>query len=184
MARFLGVDASTKKFAWAIVNDGELEEYGEIFFRETVFHKRLSEARKQVEDLLPLLGTVDYIAFERAVMVRSTDTAIKMAEMFGVILSVLVDLKSKLVETSPVAWQSWAGNPVISGKKKLELLDQHPELKSKSQQQTFIRQYRKQKTIDFVEKETGVKMVNDDLGDAACIALFIQSKVEDINAKS
>lgn len=180
MARCLGVDASTKKFAWAIINDGELEQYGELFFRETVFHKRLAEARKQVEDLLPLLGEIDYIAFERAVMVRSTDTAIKMAEMFGVILSVLVDLKSKLVEVTPVAWQSWAGNPVISGKKKLELLDLHPELKSKSQIQQFIRSYRKQKTLDFVEKETGIKMANDDLGDATAIALFIQSKVESI----
>lgn len=180
--RVLGVDSNTNKIAWAIVKDGTLEAYGEIYFKETLFNNRLLVARRQLEDSVPLFGEVDYIGFEKAVRVNSVDTMIKLAEMFGVIKSVLMELKGTLVEVTPLAWQTWAGNPVIKDEKKRELVSKHPELKTRSQINNFVRAHRKQKTIDFVEKETGIKMQNDDLGDAAAISLFIYNKMKDKDA--
>lgn len=182
--RVLGVDANSSKVAWAIVNDGELESYGEIFFREASFNGKLYAARRQLEDIVPLFGEIDYIGFEQAVRVNSVATMIMLAEMFGVIKSCLLSLKATLVEISAPSWGAAIGNPSISGIKRRELLALHPELKTKSQQSNFIRKYRKQLTLDYVERRTGVVMPNDDLGDATAIAYVIYDKTEELNEKA
>lgn len=179
----MGIDANTNKMSWAIVTDGSLEAYGEVYFREVSFNGKLKMARKQLEDILPIFGTLDYIGFEKAVRVNSIDTMIKLAEMFGVVKSTLLDLDAKLVEITPVSWQTHIGNPLLRADAKRELVEKHPELKTKSQRDTFIRKYRKNKTLEYVEKKTGVKMPNDDLGDATGIAFTIYEKMRDLNGE-
>ena len=181
--RVMGVDANTAKASWAIVNDGVLESYGEIYFRETSFNGKLKMARKQLEDILPLFGKLDYIGFEKAVRVNSVDTMIKLAEIFGVIKSVLLDANAILVEVTPQAWGSAIGNPAISGEKRRDLLAGHPELKTRSQQTSFVRKHRKEVTLKYVEKRSEVRMPNDDLGDATAIAFVVYDKVSGLNEK-
>lgn len=179
--RVLGIDASSKKLAWAIITDGKLEGYGEIYFSEVGFNQRLARARQKLEDSLHIFGKVDYIAFEKAVKVRSASTVIVLAEMFGVVKSVLMDLGAPLVEMTPLFWQSKIGNPNLIGEAKREWLRAHPELKTKSQIQAGIRKYRKQVTMDFIEGKTGIKMDNDDLSDATAIALVAYDKMKDFD---
>lgn len=183
--RSLGIDSNSKKIAWVIVEDGELHSYGEVFFKDAYFNKRLGSARKQLEDVAPVLfENIDYIGFERAVKVNSASTVIMLAEMFGVIKSVLADVDATLVEVTPIAWQAWCGNPNITGEKRRELIASHPELKTKTQISTFIRNYRKNVTLDFVEKKTGVRMPNDDLSDAAGIAFYIDNKMREMDGQT
>lgn len=175
--RVLGIDASTKKLAWAIVEDGKLVEYGEVFFKEIHHNSKLHASRKQLEDFIPLLGHIDYIGFEQAIKVTSVSTMIQLAEMFGVAKSVLLGLGCKLVEFTPQAWGSAIGNPAIAGEKKRAILQAHPELKTRNQQSKFIREYRKNVTLDYVEKRTGIRMPNDDLGDATAISFVCYDKL-------
>lgn len=183
--RSLGIDSNSKKIAWVIVEDGVLHSYGEIFFKDTYFNKRLGSARKLLEDAVPLLfNDIDYIGFERAIKVNSASTVIMLAEMFGVIKSVLTDIEATLVEVTPIAWQTWCGNPNITGEKRRELISSHPELKTKTQVSAFIRNYRKNVTLDFIERKTGIRMPNDDLSDAAGIAFFIDNKMREVDGES
>lgn len=180
--RIMGVDSSTQKMSWVIVNEeAKVEDYGEIFFEGSNFIKRYKDIREKVMAELDNFGELDYIAFEKAIMARNQDVALKLAGSFAVALSCLAEIDAQAVEVAPTTWQTAIGNPVIRAESKKKLLAMHTELKTASKQNTFIRNYRKQKTIDYVEGRTGIKMPNDDLGDAAGIALFMLDKVEDIS---
>lgn len=180
--RVMGVDCSTQKMSWAIVNEhGKIDDYGEIFFSGSNFIKRYQDIREKVMASLDDFGDLDYIAFEKAIMARNQDVALKLAGSFAVALSCLSEIDAQAVEVAPTTWQTAIGNPVIRAEGKRQLLAMHTELKTKSKQQAFVRNYRKQKTIDYVENRTGIKMPNDDLGDAAGIALFMLDKVEDLH---
>lgn len=182
--RIMGVDSSTQKMSWVIVNeDGKIDDYGEIFFEGSNFIKRYKDIREKVMSELHKFEDVDYIAFEKAIMARNQDVALKLAGSFAVALSCLAELDAQAVEVAPTTWQTAIGNPVIRADSKKKLLAMHKELKTVSKQNAFIRNYRKQKTIDYVEGRTGITMPNDDLGDAAGIALFMLDKVEYIESK-
>lgn len=177
--RIMGVDCSTQKMSWVIVDElGKVQDYGEVFFTGSNFIKRYQDIRKKVMDAIPEFGDLDYIAFEKAIMARNQDVALKLAGSFAVALSCLAEIDAQAVEVAPTTWQTAIGNPVIRADTKKKLLAMHSELKTKSKQQAFIRNYRKQKTLDYVENRTGIKMPNDDLGDAAGIALFMLDKVD------
>lgn len=178
--RVLGVDGSSKKIAMVIINDGQVETYMEIFLTEVTPHKRLTQCRKLLEDCLPLLGNIDYIGFEKAVQVRSAKTSIVLASYFGVMVSVLSDLNAKLIELEPLVWQSYIGNKNLTAAERRELKSQHPELKNKTQEATFFRKYRKERTLGYSEKRYGFRFENDDLGDACGIASYVYDNVEAI----
>lgn len=181
--RVMGVDCSTQKMSWVIVNeDAKVEDYGEIFFEGSNFIKRYKNIRERVTAELDKFDDLDYIAFEKAIMARNQDVALKLAGSFAVALSCLADLDAQAVEVAPTTWQTAIGNPVIRAESKKKLLAMHTELKTQSKQNAFIRNYRKQKTISYVEGRTGIKMPNDDLGDAAGLALFMLDKMEDISS--
>lgn len=181
--KVMGVDCSTQKMSWVIVDEnGKIDDYGEIFFIGSNFIKRYQDIRTKVMAELDTFKDVDYIAFEKAIMARNQDVALKLAGSFAVALSCLAEVDAQAVEVAPTTWQTAIGNPVIKAEGKKQLLAMHTELKTKSKQQAFIRNYRKQKTIDYVENRTGIKMPNDDLGDAAGIALFMLDKIDYINS--
>lgn len=178
----MGVDCSTQKMSWVIVDENaKVVDYGEIFFEGSNFIKRYQNIRTKVMAELDTFEGVEYIAFEKAIMARNQDVALKLAGSFAVALSCLAEVDAQAVEVAPTTWQTAIGNPVIRADSKKKLLAMHSELKTASKQNAFIRNYRKQKTIDYVEGRTGIKMPNDDLGDAAGLALFMLDKVEYIN---
>lgn len=181
-SRVLGIDCSTKKMSWVIVHDDGIEKYDEIYFEGTNFIDRYKDVRLKVlaEIEKGTFDQVDYICFEKAVMVRSADVALKLAGVFAVALSCLGDLDAKMVEVQPTVWQSAIGNPIIRGEAKKQLLRSHSELKTKSAQQTFVRNYRKGVTRSYVKNRSGVDFDIDDLSDAAGLAYFWADKVKEL----
>lgn len=176
MTRVLGIDASTKSLAFAILEDGVLVEYGQYFFDGTNIYKRCTDAMLKTQAVLTTLDA-DYIVFERAVMVRSTSVALNMAKSFGAILAVLGQTGATIVEVEPIAWQSYIGNPILRGAEKDKVLAEHKELKTKSQISKFTREYRKKRTMQWVEKMYGVKVETDDISDAIGLAYFGYDKL-------
>ena len=179
--RVLGIDCSTKKMSWVIVNDNVIEKYDELYFEGVNFIERYKDVRHKVLAILDEFKEVDYVCFEKAVMVRSQDVALKLAGVFSVALSCLAELDAKMVEVQPIVWQSAIGNPILRGESKQALLRKHQELKTTAKQQAFVREYRKQVTINYVKNRSGIEMPNDDLGDAAGIAYFFYDKMKELN---
>lgn len=183
--RVLGIDCSTKKLSWTIVKDGGVEAYDEIYFEGVNFVKRYKDVRQKVmaEVKKGTFDNIDYIGFEKAVMVRSADVALKLAGVFAISISCLGELDVKMVEIPPLTWQNAIGNPVLRGESKKKLLAANSQLKTKAAQQKFVREFRKQVTINYVEKRSGVVMPNDDLGDSAGIAYFLYDRLDDFEEK-
>lgn len=178
MSKVLGIDCSTQKLSWVIVEGDSIIDYGELYFEGTNFIKRYQNVRETVMDNLHLFKDADYLCFEKAVMVRNADVALKLAGVFAVALSCLSTLDIQAVEVQPLVWQNAIGNPIIRGEDRNKLLKSHPEIKTKSGQQKFIREVRKQKTLKYVEKRSGKLFDNDDLGDAAGLAFFFHDKID------
>lgn len=178
MTKYLGIDASSKSLAFGLIEDDTLISYGEFFFRSSTFDRRLGESRVLTESFMDMLfSEADYIIFERAVMVVNREVALKLAQMFGAMKSVLIYGPARLVEAPPMVWQEHIGNPTIRGKNKTEMLKLHPEWKNKSQQDKGIREYRKNKTREIVDEKFGEWIESDNITDAIGLAMFGQMEI-------
>ena len=174
--KILGLDCSTQSLAFGIIEDGVLLSYGEYFFDGSNVYARATDAMIKTKAMLSEL-TVDYIAIEKTVMVRSIDTAIKMALTAGAVLAVLGEQGSKIVEVPPISWQSFINNKPIVGIEKRTLLAEHKELKTKAQIQKYIREYRKNRTIAWVKETFDTEVTSNNISDAIGVAYFAAMKL-------
>ena len=84
-ARVLGIDASTRSLAFCLFDNKKVIEYGEINFEGADVYERILDAKKKTKAINHRFKT-DFIALEAAVMVRSANTGLKMAYIFGAIM--------------------------------------------------------------------------------------------------
>jgi Holliday junction resolvasome RuvABC endonuclease subunit len=179
VTRYLGIDASSKSLAFGLIEDDTLIAYGEFFFKSSSFDMRLGESRILTEAYMPMIfSQADYIIFERAVMVVNKEVALKLAQMFGAMKSVLVTGPARLVEAPPMVWQNHIGNPTIRGNVKSAFLKLHPEWKNRSQQEKGIREHRKNKTREIVAEKFGEWIESDNITDAIGLAMFGQMELK------
>lgn len=174
MTRYMGIDASTKSIAWGLIDNDQLLRYGEFFFTSSDFDFRLYQARTIMESDLMLeeFNRADYIVFEKAIIGPNREVALKMAQMFGVLKSVLKESTAKLVEAPPMTWQEKIGNPVLRGRARADFLKNHPEWRTRSQMNTGIRNHRKKLTQDIVFEQFGEEIESDNITDGIGLAIF------------
>jgi len=167
--KVLGIDASTNTIAFCLMNDKVPVKWGEITFTGSTIYDRILDAKKKVNAFKELLD-YDYVVLEAAVMVRSANTGLKMAYVFGAILGELLKDGMDVIEVHPITWQSYIGNKNFTKAEKEAVRTEFPG-KSDNWYKSKIREKRKQKTMDFV-KNIGVATVNDNVADAAGIAWY------------
>lgn len=176
--KVMGLDCSTNSLAFGIIENGSLSSYGEIFFEGKDLYERLVDARLKITALIAAgQFDVDFIAFEKAVLVRSVTTVIKLAYMFGVIMSLLLEKKAKVVEVTPIEWQSGIGNKNLTPAEKAKIKSENPG-KSTAWFQAYSRELRKQRTLAFVNTLHGQEPItSDNVGDACGIAWYAYNKM-------
>lgn len=172
--KILGIDASTTSIAFGIFDNGKLTQYGKINLEGEDIYQKIYDARKKVLSMKDILKA-DYIAIEAAVFVHSPDTAIKLAYVYGAIISQLLDENSKIVTVIPSQWQNFIGNKSFTKDEKARLKLKNPG-KSDSWYASRIREIRKQRTINFVNENFNPKseISDHDVADAIGIAYFAQ----------
>lgn len=172
--KILGIDASTTSIAFGIFDNGKLIQYGKINLNGADIYEKIYDARKKVLAMKDILKA-DYIAIEAAVFVKSPDIAIKLAYVYGAIISQLLDENSKVVTVIPTQWQNFIGNKPFTKDEKERLKVKNPG-KSEAWYKTKIREIRKQKTIQFVNDNLNPKseISDHDVADAIGIAYFAQ----------
>lgn len=173
--KIIGIDASSKSLAFGMIDDqNNLIKYGEIFMTAADFDLRLYQIRLilETEFMRDLFNDCDYIIFERAIIGPNKEVALKLAQMFGAMKSVLLGSKARLIEAPPMAWQEAIGNPVLRGKARQQLLLLHPEWKNRSQINKGIRDYRKSLTQSIVLETYGEEIDSDNITDAISLASF------------
>jgi hypothetical protein len=93
-----------------------------------------------------------------------------MAYIFGAIMGELLDNGATVVEVHPLKWQGYIGNPNFTKAQKAGVKAMHPD-KSDTWIKNEIRNMRKRKTMDFMDK-LGVHTDSDNVADASGIAWY------------
>lgn len=168
-SRVMGIDASTNSIAYCIIDDFKVVEYGEIMITGENVYARILDAKRKVRALKNRFK-VDFIAIEAAVMVRSANTGLKMAYIFGAIMGELIEDGNQIIEVHPITWQSYIGNTNFTKAQKESVKKANPG-RTDNWLKAEIRKQRKQKTMDFMAK-LGVNTDSDNVSDAAGIAWY------------
>lgn len=166
----MGIDASTHSLAFAVFKDTKLSRYGKINFVGNTAYARLADAKHKMDALKDTFD-VDYIAIEKAIMVRNMDTAIKLGMVVGVIIASLIKPGTTVVEVAPITWQCYINNPNYSTAQKATVRRRYPR-KSAAWRRNFIREARKQKTLKYFNKAHKLKLDDNDVGDALGLAWY------------
>jgi len=173
--RVMGIDASTNSIAFAVLEGEKVIKCGEIILVGSNVYERIVDARRKCEVLVELFD-IDFIAIEKAVMVRSAEIGLKLAMVFGTIISVLADRGATVVEVYPIQWQSYIGNKNFSVKEKNFVKEQFPG-KSATWYKSKIREIRKQRTLDWVKDTFGVELTSDNVGDSFGLAWYASKEL-------
>lgn len=174
-ARVMGIDASTNSLAFCIMEDSIPVKWGEINFVGSDIYEKINDARAKTEALLEEFD-VHFIAIEKAIMVNSAQVGIKLAYVFGTIISVIMGSGAKVVEVYPIQWQSYIGNKKMSPAEKQSIRNTFPN-KSASWYKAKEREIRKNKTIDFVSKKFGISLESDNVADSFGVCYFASEEV-------
>lgn len=170
----LGVDASTNSLAFCLYGKQGPIRWGEIKFKGASVFERLSDGQNRVRAIANLLKA-DLIVFESAVYVQNKKTVILLAYAFGAIVAALMTTGAQVEEISPMTWQNAIGNKALTKVEKQRIIDANPG-KSKSWYSNANREFRKQRTMDWVEKTYGIEVESDNVSDAIAVASVGHSK--------
>ena len=173
--KVLGIDASTNSLAFCLMEKNVIVKWGEIFFEGADVYERILDAKRKIRAFKLELDT-DFVVIEAAISVRSVQTGIKMAYVFGAIISELLDDGIEVKEVFPIAWQSAINNKNFNKYEKEAVRLEFPG-KSDNWIKGKIREKRKQKTISWVKDTYGIILESDNVADAFGIAYYITSTI-------
>lgn len=173
-SKVIGIDASTNTIAFCLMDGKTPVKWGEIVFTGADVYDRIVDAKKKLRAFKSQLD-YDFVVLEAAVMVRSVQTGLKMAYVFGAILGELIEDGTDVFEVHPITWQSYIGNKNFTKAEKEQVKKDYPG-KSENWYKNKIRELRKQRTMDFAAS-IGVSTNNDNVGDAAGLAWYAVSEL-------
>lgn len=94
-------------------------------------------------------------------------------------MSELLENGSKVVEVTPIAWQSFIGNKNFTNVEKESVKKDFPG-KTKTWYSNKTRELRKQRTMDFFNEEFGVTVKSDNVSDAIGVAWYAANKLTEV----
>lgn len=164
----LGIDVSTNSLAYCLNRKSGIKTYGEIVFFGATVYERLADAKQKIELELKDLE-YDMILFESSVYIQNKATVIILAYANGAVLASLMRPGVFVDDISPLVWQPAIGNKPLTKEEKIAIQEQHPD-RSKSWYSGKYREFRKQRTIDWVRETYGLNAATDNIGDAIAIS--------------
>lgn len=167
--KVVGVDTSTKGFAYALIDDGELVEYDLIPFTGSSLSDKMAEARAAGDYIASL--DPDFALVEQVIHLNNRAVVIKLAYFAGIALSSLAAAGVRFDDVVPIQWQNAIGNPKFTKAEKAKLKKESPG-RSTSWINNRRRELRKQRTIDIVNAKFGTEIEDDNIADAVGIALY------------
>lgn len=162
--RVVGLDLSTEAIAYSLFVKGKLVKYGVLKMTGGTV-KRNYLANRYGRVLGDMLKP-DLIAYESAVYIQNKKTVITLAEFFGAVVSSMCGPNTIVRKFIPVEWQNWIGNKALTKAEKAKL---NQAAKSVSWNKNFQRDFRKQRTMDWVNEKFDLEIKDDDISDAIAI---------------
>lgn len=167
--RVIGVDTSTKGYAYAIIEDGKLIEYDEVLFKGKTLHEKIQQASEVARSIA--MRDPDFVLVEQTIYVNSYSVVVKMAYFVGVVLGAVGAAEIPFDDIVPINWMKHIGNPNWTKAERAEVTKQYKG-KSKNWIKNKMRDMRKNRTKEIVNKRFGVDVENDNIADAIGIAIY------------
>lgn len=176
---FVALDTSTTSMAFAFFSNRHLDHFGIIAFNGSGIYQKVADAAKKTESFLEIWSP-DVLVIESSFYSANPRTATNLALMQGSILGAasVVGVKH-LGSVTPLAWQNGIGNHPLTSDEKNAIIKQYPG-KSPGWYKSKQRLFRKQRTIDIVNKHFKVDISDDNIADACGLGLYVcdhQAKV-------
>jgi Holliday junction resolvasome RuvABC endonuclease subunit len=174
--RVMGIDASTKALAFAIIHHDTPIVYGEIDIRGNDTHERCGDVNRKTYALLKQYGP-DFIAIEEAIFVNNRSVVIDLAKVYGSIIGVSMAIGIPCVAVHPSSWMAFIDNPTRNSKEIKDAVRKEYPGKSKTWYKNKLREWRKARTQEWVSKNLGIDTDNDDVADATAIASYAYNEL-------
>jgi len=166
------IDASTNNLAFAFFYEDDLESVGKINFNGTTTYNKVGDAAAKTKAFFDYYGVPEAIVIEHTVFINSPKTAADLALVQGAMLGAMSMSGVKIIKSiNPIAWQTFIGNGRLTNAEKANLRVSSPE-RSESWYKTREREFRKQRTIKFVNTIYDRKIEDNDVADAVGIGHY------------
>lgn len=171
--RVIGLDCSTNSFAFAIIEDGTLLHWGEIGYGKGSIMHRARNANRVATEMTneEYFADIDKVAYEDVVYINNRQTVIRLAMLLSSAVSPFAKSGVETQPVTPLAWQSYIGNKTLTKAEKDKIKEKHPN-QSKTWYSNKGREFRKQRTIDWVKDKFGVEIDSDNVSDAIGVAYY------------
>lgn len=169
---FCAIDASTNSLAFAYFVDDKLTKYGKVkYFGGDIYEKIVDTAHK-TKVFFSQLDNVNHIIIEQPIYLNSPRTAANLSMSHGALVaSAALTGVNNISSVSPMQWQNWIGNKRLTTAEKDDIKNKFPD-KSASWYKSQERQFRKQRTIKFVNEKFDLHIDDDDVADAIAIGAW------------
>jgi Holliday junction resolvasome RuvABC endonuclease subunit len=169
--KICSIDASTNSLAFAIFDEDRLTHVGKINFSGSSTYDKVGDACAKTEAVFKMFD-IQAVVIEHTVFMNSPKTAADLALVQGALLGgmALAGVK-KIKSINPIAWQTFIGNGRLTTPEKQELRSDHLG-KSDSWYKNNEREFRKQRTIKFVNTIYDKNISDNDVADAVGIGHY------------
>ena len=169
---FCAIDASTNSLAFAYFKDGNLEKYGKIkFFGNDIYEKIVDTAHK-TQAFFNQFELLEYIVIEQVIYLNSPKTAANLAMSHGALVACAsLTGANHIASVSPMQWQNWIGNKRLTAEEKEIIKKQFPD-KSSTYHKSKEREFRKNRTIKYVNDKFNIHVDDDDVADSIAIGAW------------
>lgn len=165
----MGVDASTKSYAFSVIKNGKVTCKKKILFNGNTLNERLRAAALGVEEMI--VKSPDKVFIESAVYINNRQVVINLAYFYGVLMGGMARHGIDVELVAPISWMSHIGNPNFTESEKKDFKEVYDDL-SKTALKNKMRQCRKERTVRLVNEQFGMKISDFDVADSLGIAWF------------
>jgi hypothetical protein len=160
------IDASTNNMAFAVFKKSKLDSFGKISFVGKTTYEKISDAVKKTKGLFDAYDQIDSVVIEHTIYLNSAKTAADLALVQGAMLGgISLASGASIKSINPIAWQTFLGNQRLTEEEKIVIRSNNPN-KSEAWYKNKDREFRKQRTIDLINKKYGVAVDDNDIADS------------------
>lgn len=169
--KFVSIDANSTSIAFAVWESDELKAIGKISWTGKTNYEKVADASKKLYAFFKHYP-VPTAVIEHTVFMNSPKTAADLALVQGAILGAMsMAGVSEIKSTNPIAWQAFIKNGRLTTPEKQVIRNENPG-KSDAWYKNKEREFRKQRTIKFVNDRYKKNITDNDIADAVGIGHY------------
>ena len=169
---FISIDANTTSIAFAAWENDELTYIGKVTWQGKTNYEKVADASKKLYAFFSTVADIETVVIEHTVFMNSPKTAADLAVVQGAILGAMsLAGVTEIKSINPIAWQTFIKNGRLTTPEKQLIRNENPG-KSDAWYKNKEREFRKLRTISFVNKRYNKTISDNDVADAVGIGHY------------